>query len=344
MGFNTADAGGITCFFTKDRVEKTLQLCYQAEAFMASGDTRFRLDFAQSSHGNGVWFVMIYKMLTGMGSGWRRCLQGVDTTARGSTMVSPGREGGNMAAAMRKHRKDNAVNIFCLQHLLKIKERSGEGSGRYDVSIAALRQILHRDIHASEVQGRITGDASGLGFSVINPDEGEALCIPMPKAMQGAIRKAGLLPKSHPMHLFIMAVAELAVCPIAQMQWGQKWRSSNFGLALFNTDNQNAWSWLKTLFANNELAQEICRPIATFSFTGEHTVRSLWWPTYANTIADFISRLLMKMEMKYQVCWRNLKRRMPSWCAPIEFWMSQNGTTEYSHLLTGWEASNTLSL
>ena len=89
-----------------------------------------------------------------------------------------------------------------------------------------------------------------------------------------------------------MAVAELAVCPIAQMQWGHKWRSSNFSLVLFNTDNQNAWSWLKAMLANNELAQEICRRIATLSFTGEHTVRSLWWPTYVNTIADLISRLL----------------------------------------------------
>ena len=103
-------------------------------------------------------------------------------------MVSPGREGENVVEAMRKHRK---YNIFCLQHLLRIKEMSGEGKGRDAVAITALRQISHRDVHSSKMQGRITGDTSGLGFSVINPDEGETLCIAMPKSMQEAICKAG---------------------------------------------------------------------------------------------------------------------------------------------------------
>ena len=84
--------------------------------------------------------------------------------------------------------------------------------------------------------------------------------IPMPKPMQDAISKAGKLPEGHPLRDFIIAVAELAVCPMAQMQWGHLWRDRSFPLVLFNTANHNSYSWLHTMFANNELAQEICRP------------------------------------------------------------------------------------
>ena len=91
MGFNTSDPNEITLFFTRDRLENNLHLALKAEEIMARGDTRFRLDFARSVHGNWVWFIMVYKMLKGTSSGWRRCLGGVDTTARADTMV--GHEG-----------------------------------------------------------------------------------------------------------------------------------------------------------------------------------------------------------------------------------------------------------
>lgn len=207
-------------------------------------------------------------------------------------MVSPGRDGENEQVAIRKHRKDNAVNIFCLKHLLKVKDGTGEGQGRDTVSLTVLQAITHKDIHNSKVRGRIPGDATKLVWSVMNPDEREALMIPMPKPMQDAISKAGKLPEGHPLRDFIIAVAELAVCPMAQMQWGHLWRDKSFPLVLFNTDNHNSYSWLHTMLANNELAQEICRLIATLCFTEEHTIRSLWWPTYVNNLADLISRML----------------------------------------------------
>ena len=127
---------------------------------------------------------------------------------------------------------------------------------------------------------------------MLNPDLGEAMAIPMPPHMQDAISKAGLLPKDHPLHSFIMAIAELAVCPMGQLQWGHTWRSQYFPLVLFATDNQNACAWLGSMFANNELAQDLCRLITSLCFTEEHTVRSLWWPTYISTMADLISRML----------------------------------------------------
>ena len=111
---------------------------------MARGDKRFRLDFARSVHGNWVWFIMVYKILKGTSSGWRRCLGGVDTTARADTMVGPGREGENERRAIQKHRKDNAMNmtLFCLRHLLKSKEEMGEGNGRDVVALTALSRLL----------------------------------------------------------------------------------------------------------------------------------------------------------------------------------------------------------
>ena len=196
-------------------VEKNLHLALEAEEQMAAGATKFRLNFAQTLHGNWVWFVMIYKMLKGTASGWRRCLHGVDTTSKGDTMVSPGSEGENEQAAIRKHRKDNAVNIFCLKHLLKVKDGAGEGKGQDTVSLTALQTITHKDIHNSNVRGRITGDAAKLGWSVMNPNEREALMIPMPKPVQDAISKAGKLPGGHPLRDFIIAVAELAVTTTA---------------------------------------------------------------------------------------------------------------------------------
>ena len=292
VGFNTSDPNEITLFFTRDRLEKNLHLALKAEEIMAKGDKRFRLDFARSVHGNWVWFIMVYKMLKGTASGWRRCLGGVETTARADTMVGPGRDGENEGRAIQKHRKDNAMNIFCLRHLLKSKEEMGEGKGRDVVALTALRQITHQDIHSSQVVGRITGDASKMCWSVLNPMTGEALCIKMPPAYQHAIEHAGNLPKDNPLHLFIMAIAELAVCPMAQMQWGHQWRSKHLSLVLFCTDNQNAKAWTDSMFANNDLAQEICRLISSLCFTEMHTIRSLWWPTYINKLADLISRLL----------------------------------------------------
>jgi hypothetical protein len=292
VGFNTSDPNEITCFFTKDRLLKNLHLFQQAEAQMAAGAQEFRLDFARSLHGNWVWFIMVYKMLKGTCSGWRRCLGGVDTTSGGDLMVGPGRSGEDPKVAIRKHRKDNDVNIFCLQHLIKVKEASGEGQGRDAVALTALRPITHQDIHSSKVVGKITGDASKMGWSVLNPMLREAMAVHMPKPMQEAISKAGLLPQDHPLRMFIMAIAELAVCPMGQFQWGHTWRSKYFPLVLFATDNQNACAWLGSMFANNELAQDICRLITANCFTDEHTVRSLWWPTYVNTLADLVSRML----------------------------------------------------
>ena len=117
---------------------------------------KFRLDFALTLHGNWVWFVMIYKMLKGTASGWRRCLQGVDTTSKGDTMVSPGREGDEEQAAIRKHRNDNAVNIFCLKHILKVKDGTGEGHGQDAVSLTVLQTITHKDIHNANVRESLT--------------------------------------------------------------------------------------------------------------------------------------------------------------------------------------------
>ena len=194
--------------------------------------------------------------------------------------------------AIRKHRKDTDVNIFCLQHLIKVKEAGGEGQGRDAVALTALRPITHQDIHSSKVVGKITGDASKMGWSVLNPMMREAMAVHMPKPMQEAISKAGLLPQDHPLRLFIMAIAELAVCPMGQFQWGHTLRSKHFPLVLFATDNQNACAWLGSMFANNKLAQDICRLITANCFTDEHTVRSLWWPTYVNTLADLVSRML----------------------------------------------------
>ena len=100
---------------------------------------------------------------------------------------------------MHKHRKDNDVEVFCLRHLLAVKDGAGEGQGRDVVALSALHPITHQDIHTSKVVGRITGDAHAnkLGWSVTNPDLGEAMAIPMPPPMQEAISKAGLLPDDH---------------------------------------------------------------------------------------------------------------------------------------------------
>ena len=86
------------------------------------------------------------------------------------------------------------------------------------MAITALQTITHKDIRNSNLRGRIAGDAAKLGWSVINPDERDALMIPMPKPMQDAISKSGKLPEGHPLRDFIIAVAELAVCSMSQMQ------------------------------------------------------------------------------------------------------------------------------
>ena len=74
---------------------------------------------------------------------------------------------------------------------------------------------------------------------------------------------------------------------------GESWRQqTQFGLVLFNTDNQNEWAWVGSIYANNELAQDLCRLISTLCVAMQHSVKALWWPTYVNTLADLISRLV----------------------------------------------------
>ena len=63
-------------------------------------------------------------------------------------------------------------------------------------------------------------------------------------------------------------------------------------MVLFATDNQNACTWSNAGFANNEMAQDLCRLISSLSFTECHTVQSMWWPTYINKLADLISRMV----------------------------------------------------
>ena len=68
------------------------------------------------------------------------------------------------------------------------------------------------------------------------------------------------------------------------------WRSKYSPLV--HIDNQNACAWLGSMFADNELAQDICSLITSLCFTEEHTLRSLWWSTYINTMVDLIIRML----------------------------------------------------
>ena len=77
-------------FFTEDRLDKCTDLLDAVD----KNQCRFRLDLASSIHGNLIWLIKVYPALKGFISGWRRCLQGVNTaTAPADLMVGPAKPG-----------------------------------------------------------------------------------------------------------------------------------------------------------------------------------------------------------------------------------------------------------
>ena len=61
---------------------------------------------------------------------------------------------------------------------------------------------------------------------------------------------------------------------------------------LYNTDNADSCAWARSGFANNNIAQDLCRLVSALQFSMQHSVSSLWWPTDMNTLTDLLSRML----------------------------------------------------
>ena len=163
---------------------------------MEQGAEEFEISFVQQIHGNQCWLLKVYQSLKGFVSGWRRCMQEENTATSGpSFMVSPARKGESKRKAARKHALDNNMTLQCLEFIAEVKTLSGEGSGEDAVPLAAITRQGYGALDSANVVGRIDicGDASGLDWSILNPDAREAIVIPMPPRLQEAISRAGLL-------------------------------------------------------------------------------------------------------------------------------------------------------
>ena len=139
-------------------------------------------------------------------------------TSGPSLKVSSARKGESKRKADRKHALDNHTTLQCLEFNAEVKTISGEGSGEDAVPLSAITRQGYGALDSANVIGRICGDTSGLAWSIPNPDTREAIVMPMPPRPQGAISRAGMLPKEGPRHQIIITIAEHMVLPIAQHQ------------------------------------------------------------------------------------------------------------------------------
>ena len=178
-------------FFTMDRFQKNIALCKQAATLMENGAEEFEIGFVQKIHGNQCWLFKVYQSLTEFVSGWRRCMQEENTAAsEPSFKVSPAQLGESKRKTAWKHALDNSMPLQCLECIAEVKPISGEGSGEDAVPLSAITRQGHGALDATQchgiVAGRICGDASGLAWSILNPDAMEAAVIPMPSRIKTA--------------------------------------------------------------------------------------------------------------------------------------------------------------
>ena len=116
------------------------------------------------------------------------------------------------------------------------------------------------------------------------------MVIPMPADFQKALREVQHQDLNSPQRLFLIAIAEHMILLFAQYQWGGEWEE--YGVVLYNTDNQNSHSAATKKFASNAIMQDLCRLSCMLEFAMHYFVQSVWWPTWTNLIADALSRLL----------------------------------------------------
>ena len=170
---------------------------------------------------------------------------------------------------------------------MKKQKRCNTGDA---VPISMLRSVDHTTYMQMVVVASVGGDASGTAWSVLNIFKREALMIHMPAALQAALRSVQHRDPDDVQRLFMISIAEHMVLLFAQYQWGGEW--ADYGIVLYNTDNQNSHSAAMKKFSGNEIMQDLCRLSCMLEFALKHFVQSVWWPTWTNLIGDTISRML----------------------------------------------------
>ena len=114
----------------------------------------------------------------------------------------------------------------------------------------------------------------------------------MPPVLQDAIARVSELPEGDVRRTFFIGAAEHMVAAFGLMQWGHEWRSEKLFEVHYNTDSQNSFNWIKSMFSGNELVQDLCRVIQALCMVNNVVLRGLWWPTTAIWMEDTVSRML----------------------------------------------------
>ena len=278
--------------FTKDRIERCME--FVDEVLNDPEATEWSLHFFQEAWGNFVWLQKVYRSFKPFASALRRPLQGqpsVTAKEARKVMVSPRLPTEGKATGCKKFRRDMRCARYMLERLLQLKTCYGECTKEATVPFLCMADIEDWGRLPTGTWTSIGGDASGTGWSVLDHFIREVLIMPIPQVLSDVLRKKAKLEPLDIRESFMVAIAEHLVLVFALLQWGPQWKAKGITLVKYYTDNQNSHAWTLSMFANNELAQDLCRLITVLSLKYDVQVRPFWLSTHINSFADLISRI-----------------------------------------------------
>ena len=280
--------------FTKDRVERCME--FVNEILDDPEATAWSLHFFQKAWGNFVWLQKVYRSFKPFAAGLRRPLQGQATVAAREAqdiMVSPRLPKEGVAQGTRKFRRDMATTKTMLQYLIDIKDKYGEEAIETTVPFISMSGIDDWSRLPKESHTSIGGDASGTGWSVLEHNFREIMIMPLPQILSDVLKKKAEFETLDVRETFMVAIAEHLVLVFALLQWGSRWQEQGVQVIRYWTDNQNSHDWVKSMFANNALAQDLCRLIAALCLRYNLHVIPEWLSTHVNKLADLASRVYL---------------------------------------------------
>ena len=278
--------------FAKDRILRCLEIVN--EVLEDTSITEWSLHFFMKAWGNFVWLQKVYRSFKPFTAAFRRPLQGHPTVSAKEAQlikVSPKQPNEGVAKGAEKFRRDMRVIQLMLEYLRDIKEEYGEDAIETTVPFLCMAGIEDWDRLPPDSWTSIGGDASGTGWSVLEHSMREILIMPIPQVLSDVLRKRAKLEPMDTRELFMVAIAEHLVLVFAMLQWGASWKASGIQLVKYWTDNQNSHAWVKSMFANNALAQDLCRLIAVLALRYDLHVVPMWLSTHDNFLADLASRV-----------------------------------------------------
>ena len=277
-----------TASFDAERYSKLKNLILQVKAI--SVVDFIPLQLAEKIMGVLTWMVRVLRSWQPLSAGFRRCLQGVQSSAAPDTPTSPAFNEAH-AAGMSKLHGDCLTLIDLCDYTIDNPE-----SGIIPLArLVPSHQRIDDNTDASVIH--CGGDACDTGISVLNISHRQMLLLACGPNFQAALRrsrvsgsdcsKAAVAERID----ITIAITEF-VCIVAfLLQWPHHVAAGKIAVVLWFSDNANAVSWATKMFAGNPIAQALCRLLGALCHALGVHVDPSYVSTLANTTADKSSRI-----------------------------------------------------